>query len=324
MKHSGNLFAAISALLASTLLAWYTSRSPEIMKGPTLEAGFSKVEQMSAIRDETGVMIACRDYQRIVCASTIAAEVLPHLISVDRIILVPGWFRENNPEAFRTQLRGVDGDERIGTLSSLSSVEAMLAAKPDLVIMNSLSGGGSERTERLRELGLTVLDLGPMLGTITLYTDIRQIGQVVGEAQRGADLSWQLERRLARVAQLGEEKKRKRAVYISSMGGSLIGGTEGSSYHDLLVLAGLTDAAAGKGYSPWPTYTPEMLLTLDPDLIITEHGQTSSLRSIPGVKRLRAATRPGGIVEMPEGTETVGLGLLPAVEYLYEFVHGVD
>jgi iron complex transport system substrate-binding protein len=280
-----------------------------------------RTEQLSDITDNTGNLIPCRDYQRIACASTIAADVLPHLISVDRIVLVPEWYRNSSPQAFRTILRDDQGNARIGTLASLGSIESLLAAKPDLVILNSISGGSSERIERLRELGLTVLDLGPMLGLETLLPDIHQLGQVVREAQRGADLAWRLEQRLARVAQLTPIHQRKRALYVGSMGGSLIGGTKGSSYHDLLRFAGLVDAAAGQGFSPWPNYTPEMLLSLDFDLIVTEHGHTASLLTIPGAKALRVVSEPGGIVELPEGAETISLGLLPAVEALHAAVY---
>jgi iron complex transport system substrate-binding protein len=321
MKYRGNVVAAIAALVCSVLLAWVSSQRPETAAtAGSVDTG--RTEQLDEIVDSTGQAIPCRDYQRIACASTIAADVLPHLISIDRIVLVPEWYRRTSPEAFRTMLRDEQGNARIGTVASLASIESLLAAKPDLVILNSLSGGGSEKVERLRELELNVLDLGPMLGLKTLLPNIRQLGQVVREAERGAQLARGLERRLRRVAQLVPATERRQAAYVGSMGGSLIGGTKGSSYHDLLILAGLIDAADGQGFSPWPSYTPESLLSLNPEIIVTEHGHTASLLAVPGMNELRAVSEPGGIVELPKGAETIGLGLLPAVEALHTAVYG--
>lgn len=321
MKHPYNALAVIIALLASCTLAWI-GQSTDNSSVNVVKAGVVSVRQEESVLDHNGYVILCREYQRIICASTIAAEVLPELIGVDRILMVPDWHRKQSPRSFRTKLRDKNGNPRIETLDSLASVEVLISAKPDLVLINSLNGGGGEHIQRLRSLGLNVMNLGPMLGAQTLLSNIRSLGQVLRVAHRGERLALSFERRLERVTTSVPHHNKIRALYISSMGTSLIGGTKGSSYNDLLTYAGLEDAAEDQGLSPWPNYSPEQVLDLDPDLIVTEHGHGETLRTIPGFNTLRALSRQGGLVEMPPGTNTTGLGLLDAVEALHEAVYG--
>jgi len=321
LKHPLNAVAVVTVIAASCALAW-VGNAPQESNVEVARAGFLTAEQLPEVVDHGGHPVPCLDYQRIVCASTIAAEVAPELVSVDRILMVPAWHRESSPSSFKTELRGPNGEPRIKVLDSLASVEVLVGAKPDLILLSSLVGGGGEHLQRLRSLGLTVLDLGPMLGVDSFLSNIQTLGQVLRVPGRGHHLARSFLHRLQRVKLSSKGLGPKRALYIGSMGGSLMGGTEGSSYHDLLSFAGLEDVAAGRGLSPWPTYSPEQVLDMAPDLIVTEHGQGASLKATPGFDQLSALARPGGLVELPEGSDTIGLGLLDAVEALHEAVYG--
>ncbi|MFW5845681.1 MAG: ABC transporter substrate-binding protein [Planctomycetota bacterium] len=311
---SGNALAAGLVLLASCLLAWYGAR--------LLELGQPDRTSSAGVIDASGTFVPRGDYRRIACSSTIAAELLPELLPVDRLILVPTWFRDSNPRAFRVELApGPDGTAPIGTIDTLSSIEQLLAADPDLVVVNTFVAGGSARVQRLRALGITVLDLGVIHGIGTLRAQIRMLGTVCGVPERAAAIERGLLRRLATVAAHVDAEERLRAVYVAHHSGSLSGGTTGSSYHDLLRVAGLIDAAAERFQTPWPPYDPEHILGMDPDLIVTEHGRTGAILATPGLDRLRAV-QAGRIVELPPGTDTTALGLLPAAEFLCDAVYG--
>lgn len=321
MRYPLNGAIAITALVASCTLAWVGHREFGVSED-TVQAGVLSPQQMNFVRDFQGNEIPCRDYHRVICGGTVAAAVLPELVSVDRILMVPTWHRKTSPVAFKTDLKDRNGDSKINTLDSLASLEVLVAAKPDLILLNSLSGGTGERIQRLRSLNLNVLDLGPMLGVETLLANIRTLGQVMMKGPEGNRLAHSLERRLRRVTMAVPDVQPKSAMYIGSMGGSLIGGTEGSSFHDLLHYSGLKDAAAGKGFTPWPSYSPEQVLDINPEIIVTEYGHGQSIRSTPGFHRLRALSAEGSLIELPPGAETIGLGILDAVEALHEAVYG--
>jgi iron complex transport system substrate-binding protein len=257
--------------------------------------------------------VEAREYHRIACASSIACLVLPELISVDRLVLVSEHYQQHSPKAFRTAGRA--------TLSSLESVETILAAQPDLVIVNSYTAN-LERIERLRRHGLMVLDLGPMLGLKTLLPNVRTLGRVLGREGRAERLAHTIERRLRLCAAYVPESERLTAIYLSVHGRSIFGGTRGSSYHDLLRFAGLVDAAAQNGYQGWPSYSVEDLLRLDPDRIVTEEGAAATLRAMSGIATLRAVRDPKGIATLPRGFDTTGPLLVDWCELLADRVYG--
>lgn len=115
---------------------------------------------------------------------------------------------------------------------------------------------------------------------------------------------------------------RPRALYVSAYGDKLFGGTVGTTYQDIIEFAGLIDAAAGT-YRNWPEYTPELLLGLDPDIVVTRRGMAQVLCRVAGLDRLRACSRPGAIVELDGFVlDDPGLGLLEATEALHAAVLG--
>jgi iron complex transport system substrate-binding protein len=315
MRRLGNGLAAITCLLASCLLAWWSARAVEAAaEAPSVAAG---------CHDASGAWVPAGDYRRIACASTIAAEIVPELVEVDRILLIPNWFAASHPRAYRARFSAPELAQRIVAIDVYSSLETLLAHDPDLIILNTFVAGGSERVQRLRELGYVVLDLGEMRGLDTLLPSIRQLGAVLGQGDRAEELAWGLERRLRQVAAHVPITARKRGLYLGGMGGSgLTGGALGTSFHDLLRAAGVIDLAAAAGYRDWPSYSPEDIIALAPEIIITEHGRAAALRAVPGFTSIPAVRDPLGIIELPAGCETSALGLLPAAEFICDRLYG--
>lgn len=118
-------------------------------------------------------------------------------------------------------------------------------------------------------------------------------------------------------------ERRRRALYVSAYANQLLGGAAGTSYHDVLVHAGLIDAADGK-YSGWPHYDPEQLIALDPELIVANEGTTKSLCLVGGLERLRACHNDGaGVISMPADLlGDPGPRMLEAAEALRALVYG--
>lgn len=286
--------AAVSlALVASVAMATRAPRSAS-----TEPDGAQRVTDLT---DATGVTVQLRDFRRIVSASTVADRLLLELCPRDRVVA----FTARSAE-------GPDGHRFAGatTIGSLDDTEAILALRPDLVLTHNVAA--RRRVERLREAGLTVFDLGALEGRRTLTEDIRQIAALCGAPERGARYAERFDRRLDRLAPGTPSES---ALYVSVYADRLYGGARGTSYHDVIVAAGLRDLAAH--LDGWPQYDAEQLLTLDPDLIVTREGMRATLCDHPLLSRLRACD--GAVIELDgDLLDDPGVGMLDAAEQLRE------
>lgn len=239
-------------------------------------------------------------YRRIASASTVADPLLRDLCPADRLIAVSALSRE-----------GPQGHRYAGltAIPSLEALEQIIGLSPEVLVVSNV--GDARRVARLREAGIEVIDLGPPTGLASLKDDIRAVGELCGRPDAAKELASTLEARLERVAPEGEAP-RPRAVYVTAYGGRYYGGTQGSSYHDVLRYAGLDDAAAAR-FSGFPQYTVEQLLALDPDVLVTKTGMGASLCADEALSRLKAC--PDGVVEVEEAyLDDPGLGMLTAAE----------
>ena len=116
--------------------------------------------------------------------------------------------------------------------------------------------------------------------------------------------------------------QRKTALYVSSYANQLYGGSVGTSYHDVLVSAGLRDISAERGYSSWTHFDPEQLIELDPDLLIAPDGTGRTLCCVGGLETLRACTHDGVIELNNDLLSDPGPRMLEAAQALRDRVYG--
>ncbi len=302
-----NVLAAFCLVLLSCLIGMCRAARPAML--PDLESAPSQ----AVVSDAGGHPVPVADYRRIACISPIAAQVLPDLVASERIIMVGAWHDRYSPLAFRTPDRQI--------IESLDSIEVLIAAQPDLVIINHL-GISQSVVDQLRAQGLQVLDLGPMLGFDSLQASIALLGAVLDQEQRAAALARSLKRRLHQVAAHVGDDQQRRAVYLGTHGGRLMGGTIGSAYHDLLRFAGLIDVAAEAGFTGWPSYSAEDLYRLDPAVIVTQQDMVEALRTMPALAGLRALTDRDGLLVLPRHFDPTGPRLLDYCEMLNDMAYG--
>jgi iron complex transport system substrate-binding protein len=261
--------------------------------------------------DAGGRFVALHHYVRIASTSTLADGLLLALCEPDRIIAFTQPSREHEPFGYRYSGKA--------TLRGPGELEALLALEPDLVLASGVVAGG-DRIGRMRDAGLTVFDLGEMRGLSSLLPSIVTIATLLGRAETGREFAAHFEQRMRRLAAAIPEHDRPLGLYVSLFGDVLYGGTAGSSYHDVLTAAGIRDAAAER-YEGWPRYTPEMLLALDPELIVTHDGMGRSLCAHPGLGAL-SACRKQRIIELDGALlGDPGLPMLEAAESLFDAVH---
>ena len=266
-----------------------------------------------ALRDATGALIRLQPYERIASGSLVADPLLLLLCSPENIVT----FSARAP-------LGRDAHRYAGKPSTdaLRNIEQLLKLKPDLVLVNSL--GERAWVERLRESGLVVFDLGPMWGVQTFLQSIAALGELTGRVEAARELAAQFLTRLESVAQHLPAADRRTALYVNIHGSHMYGGTRGSSYHDVLSYAGLIDVAA-KDFQGWPTYTPEVLLTLDPEVIVTHTGLRSSVCDRGELGRLTACSPRGAVIEVDmQLVSDAGLGMLDAAELIHHAVYSKE
>lgn len=295
-----------AALLVTAVLTGAALTSAASRRTPSDNQG-----DLPTVEDATGEQIPVRDYTRIVSTSTIADQVLVRVIDPSRVLAVSG-------HTLRTQQSPVYED-KIG-VERARDIETIIELRPDLVVINNFVD--RRHVERLKDAGLNVFDLGEMRGLQTLPSNIRQIAAVLGVPERGEQLADELLRGLAAVAADIPKNDRRRGLYVGIHGDRLYGGTEGTSFHDVIVAGGLIDIAAEAGFHSWPAYTNEQILSLDPPWIVTNPGTEEALCRHPGLRSLTAC-RLGQIRSVETDLLTdPGLGMVDAARAVRKAVYG--
>jgi iron complex transport system substrate-binding protein len=310
-----NALGALLAVALASLAAVHYATSAGPAAPPTTGPAFA-LEPLRlpdgslALLDHSGRAVPLRDFQRIASTASLADPLLRELCEERRIVAFSSHSIEVGPDAYRyTHKPGID----------LSRTEALLELAPDLVLVSSLADRG--RTERLREAGLTVFDVGMLTGVDSLFDTIARLGWLLGAPERAHTFAAHLAQRLAAVAADVPAARRKRGLYVAVYGTQLFGGSVGSSYHDVLTHAGLLDVAAQR-FTGWPSYTPEQVLTLDPELIVTPTGGRTLLCRHSQLQAL-AACGTGRIVEVDEAIiNDPGVYMLDAAEIVRSAVYG--
>jgi len=239
--------------------------------------------------------------RRIVSVSTVADALLLELCPPERVVAVTA-FSADGRLAHRLGERE--------TVRSLDDVEQIVSLRPDVVVTHNVAE--PRRVERVRAAGVRVVDLGRLVGRETLLRDARAIGALCGSAEAGERWAVAFGRRMDAVARDIAPEDRRDAMYLTIYGDRFLGGTVGSSYHDVLVAAGLNDVAAA-AHEGWPAFAIEELLRLDPELIVTKAGMADRLCAHSALARLRACD--GGMIEVdPDLLDDPGPGMLEAAE----------
>lgn len=265
------------------------------------------------VRDARGELIPIGDYQRVVAGSTIASEVIHELLEPQRVVAYSTYARDHAHNGWKFLDR-----PHIG---ALYNVESILELQPDLVFFN----GSTDTTSiaRLTERGIQVFDLGPMIGMESFLKQAEEITTVLNVADRYPAYASAYRRRLQTVT-CKEVPEPQTIAYIGMFGPSLFGGTVGTSYHDVILAAGMRDAAA-EHYRGWPDYSPEDLLELDPPWMFTGTGGRGTICSHSALRNLTAC-REGGeaVVELPVDLLGDGGGdaILRSSELLFDAVYG--
>ena len=264
-----NVLLLVAAL---GLSLWAVHGSTRLLAAPVDSA------TVTTVVDAGGHVHTAKAYQRVLSLGLIGDAILLSLCEPTRIAGLSVWSAEQ-PDAHR--------GAGLPRLHGLDDLEAILAIRPDVVLISTF-GGESERIARVREAGIPVVDLGVPTGLTAYCASLRLVGTLLAVPERGEREAVRHEQRAAAVAADIPAERRPRAIYLALVGEVLFGGATGTSFHDALVLGGCRDAGSEAGWRAWPELTPERVLEVRPEVIITQSGMAADLRKRPGLDRLQA------------------------------------
>jgi iron complex transport system substrate-binding protein len=313
-----NAAALAAALAAAALAPRGSTRIHPAPVVPTLAGAHRSPVTLPggglALADATGTLVPLRPYRRIVSTSVLSDRLLVELAEADRVLAFSAVGARTSLWAY--QYAGKT------TVEGLGALEPIIALRPDLVLLSSF--GAPARVAKLRAAGIAAFDLGEMRGLSTLPATAEAVGALLGHPERAARFLQSFQRRLRAVAAGLGDRRRHTAIYVAAIGPAIYGGTVGTSYHDVLVAAGLVDAAATR-FRDWPSYSAEQVIALDPQHLVTKTGRGGALCHHPGLDRLAACRTPGGVIELPDALlDEPGPAMLDAAEALYETVYGQE
>lgn len=194
------------------------------------------------------------------------------------------------------------------------SIEAVLAAKPELLIVQP-APGNRRPVEKLAELGVPVLAL-PLHTVAQTLTAIRETGKVLGRRERAEALVRDIEAVRARIRNASKGKPKPKVLVVYEWEPLVVAGP-GSFADELLKDAGAKNAAA-KATTPYPVYSVEAVIAAAPEVILDvahNRAPAEKLKTLPGFADARWVLAPNEDLMHP------GPKLGAALEELYQLVH---
>lgn len=226
--------------------------------------------------------------QRVVSLLPSLTEMVCALDRCDRLVGVDRY--SNVPDQVRTLPRLGGGLD--------PNIEAIVALKPDLVLM---AGSSAAAAARLRALGLKVVTLEPK-NHADVRSTLSTLGQLFGLAD--AQASWRgIEAGMRDAARSLSPKPIKTRVYFEVNSAPYAAG-ESSFIGETLSALGVQNIVPAR-LGAFPKINPEMVVRADPDVIMVSDSTFSAMAARPGWARLRALSAGRVCVFTPEQSDLI-------------------
>jgi iron complex transport system substrate-binding protein len=162
------------------------------------------------------------------------------------------------------------------------SIEAVLAQRPDLVLMATSARGA----ERFQALGLNVLVLEPRT-----HADVQRVlhtlAQVLGVPKAQSEAVWrQIDAGVMAAAQSLPSQAKGQKIYVE-VSPAPYGASESSFIGETLSRLGLRNILPAS-LGPFPKINPEFVVRAQPDVIIAGDSSRASMLQRPGWAQLKA------------------------------------
>lgn len=194
--------------------------------------------------------------------------------------------------------------------------EQVIAARPDVVLVASWSS--QDAVKQLQDLGIPVYTFSAFSSVADALENIHRIGAITGNEEEAEALVAGFFEEYGRIAARLTGIQRPRVLSLSSWGSTTGLGT---SMHDIIEMAGGINAAAENGITGWQDIGPETVISIDPDVIVTDSGEEFA-RRILADEALRSvkAVREGRVYAI-EHAEALNHHFILAIRQLAELLH---
>ena len=272
------------------------------------------------VTDDTGADITLEAKpSRIVSLTVFTDDILLDMVDIERIVAVTSFAEDES-------ISNVAG--RVGAIEHkiALNVEIVLSLRPDIVFVANWSE--ADKVQQLRDAGINVFLLESGLTVERIQEQITTVASVLGEEESGKKLVDEMDARLAaihdKVAGIADDARV--TVLDYAIWGTAPG--EGTSWAEILELAGVKNAVEGLAVNEWGQVpvSREKLLELDPDILILPgwvygdpNGAKNNFKQTSEDPALRdmKAVKTGRVYMMPESVKTsTSQYIVGAVEWL--------
>lgn len=267
------------------------------------------------VRDALGrTVVLPAPPQRLVTIFASNTELVTSLGLVDRIVGVEEYTRFPPEAAAKPKVGG-----RLGF-----SVDAVVAQRPDLVIVTPARQAANQLVDPMERLGVPVIVLlSRSVGEV--LDNIRLIGRATGVPERGDALAEMLQVRLDRVAQQVAGRPAPRIVMVTGRvgNGMLLVARSDTYTGEAMVLAGGRFAIAGRGAVA--QVSPEAILASDPDVLLFAGTKAAldDLVQLPGWRDMRAVREQRAVTVSRSEFLIPGPRTIDGIESLARWLHPV-
>ena len=291
MNPAVRLLFALPAILLIACIAWLVGRGG-IDRGargamlPSVEEGVDFPRSVKL--PEGGTLTIERPPERVLLANASAVDMVTMLVGPERLAAIPAQSFEYS--------RLADEAGAFADVATFDAVEAevILSFDPDLVVVDPWAA--AETIARLREIGVPVLSLPQVVAIDDVLNSIRILGRVLGADEEADTVLTDLRERIAVLRAAAPARAKLRSVSYTNSGAGGWSAGKGTTNHELITLAGLTNAAAEAGRTDHVRTSFEDLHAMDPDFLLVgdfrpgmEAGASARfLRTEPALADLRA------------------------------------
>ncbi len=194
----------------------------------------------------------------IVSVALVSDEILFSLVDPSRLAAVTA----NAMDPAESDV--VDLAKPIANKLAKADPEAVIALKPDLVVLSPFTDAGV--IKQLKDTKLTVFVLGNIKTIKDIENNIMLLGQVVGEEKKAAQIVSDMEAKLKTVADAVKDVKPLTVLYYGPDGYSAGAGT---TIDEVITRAGGINIVTKAGIKDqFPLLSDEWVVTQDPDVIL--------------------------------------------------------
>ena len=219
--------------------------------------------------------------QRIIPIFASNVEIVASLGLADRIVGIEAYTRFPREVLDRPLVGG-----RLGF-----SVDAVVALKPDLVVVTPSRQAANQLIDPMERIGVPIL-VFLQRSVPEILDNIRLMGRVAGVPERGEEVAARFQARLDAVTRKVADRQRPSTIMITGRlgNGLMLVAREGTYTGDAMVLAGARFALPDT--RTLAQVSPEAILNADPDVLLWA-GSERDLKELiarPGWSRMRAVT----------------------------------